>query len=67
MFHKVVQRRVKVLRCGGIVNDDFVAYFLMNLSVKKIENLSTCGEVMDNIIVACFFLTHSVYQKPIMC
>jgi len=24
------------LRCGGIVNDDFVAYLLVNLSVKKI-------------------------------
>jgi len=23
------------LRCGGIVNDDFVAYLLMNLAVKK--------------------------------
>jgi len=26
---------VTPLRCGGIVNDDFVAYLLMNLSVKK--------------------------------
>jgi len=25
----------KPLRCGGIVNDDFVAYLLVNLSVKK--------------------------------
>ena len=24
------------LRCGGIVNDDFVAYLLVNLSVKNI-------------------------------
>ena len=23
------------LRCGGIVNDDFVAYSLVNLSAKK--------------------------------
>jgi len=23
------------LRCGGIVNDDFVAHLLVNLSVKK--------------------------------
>ena len=27
----------------------------MNLSVKKIENRSTFGEVMDNIVVPCFF------------
>ena len=43
------------LRCGGIVNDDFVAYLLVNLSVKKkIENWSTFGKVMDSIIVDCF-------------
>ena len=43
------------LRCGGAVNDDFVAYLLMNLPVKQIENRSTFGEVMDNIVVPCFF------------
>jgi len=43
------------LRCGGIVNDDFVAYLLVNMSVKKSENRSTFGEVMDNIVVPCFF------------
>jgi len=43
------------LRCGGIVNDDFVAYLLVNLQVKKFENRSIFGEVMDNIIVNCFF------------
>ena len=43
------------LRCGGIVNDNFVAYLLMNLSVKKFENRSTFGEVMDSIVVPCFF------------
>jgi len=32
----------------------------VNLSVKKFENPSTFGEVMDNIVVPCF-LTHSVY------
>jgi len=48
------------LRCSGIVNDDFVAYLLVNLSVKKkFENRSTFGEVMDNIVMPCF-LTHSV-------
>ena len=45
--------------CGGIVNDDFVAYLLRNLSVKNFENRSTFGEVIGNIIVACF-LTHGV-------
>ena len=43
------------LRCGGIINDDFVAYLLVNLSEKKNENWSTFGEVMDNIVVPCFF------------
>jgi len=43
------------LRCGGVVNDDFVAYLLVNLSVKNVENWSTFGEIMDNIIVACYF------------
>ena len=46
---------VTQLRCGGILNDDFVAYLLVNLSVNKIENWSTFGEVMDNIVVPCFF------------
>jgi len=46
----------RYVRCGGIINDDFVAYLQVNLSVKKFENRSTFGEVMDNIIVDCFFL-----------
>jgi len=25
------------VRCGGIVNDDFVAYLRVNLSVKKLK------------------------------
>jgi len=52
------------LRCGGIVNADFVAYLLVNPSVKKIENRSTFGEVMDNIVVPCFF-THSVVSSTV--
>jgi len=44
------------------MNDDFVAYLPVNLSVKKIENRSTFGEVMDNIVVP--FLTHSVECGP---
>jgi len=43
------------LRCSGTVNDNFVVYLLVNLSVKNFENLSTFGKVMDNIIVDCFF------------
>ena len=43
------------LRCGGIFNDDFVAYLVVNLSVKKFENRSTFGEIMYNIVVPCFF------------
>jgi len=54
-----------LLRCGGIVNDDFVAYLLLNLSVKKFENRSTFGEVMDNIVVPCSFLTHSVHLSSL--
>ena len=50
---------VAQLRCGGIVNEDFVANLLMNLSVN-FENQSTFGEVMGKIIVPCF-LTHSVH------
>jgi len=30
------------------------------VSEKKFENLSAFGEVMDSIVVPCFFLTHSV-------
>jgi len=43
------------LRCGEIVNDDFIANLLVHLSVKKNENRSTFGEVMDKIVVPCFF------------
>ena len=54
IFHKVYSSATP-LKCGGIVNDDFVAYLLVNPSVKKIENRSSFGEVMDNIVVPCFF------------
>jgi len=43
------------VRCGGIAIDDFVAYLLVNLQVKHFENRSTFGQVMNNIIVDCFF------------
>ena len=46
-----------------IVNDDFVACLLVNLSVKKFENLSTFGEVMDNIVVPCFFDSQCIMQN----
>jgi len=38
------------LRCGGIFNDSFIASFLLNQTVKKIENRSIFGEAMDKII-----------------
>ena len=48
---------VTQLTCGGIVSEDFVANLLMNLSVEEFfENQSIFGEVMGNIIVACFFI-----------
>jgi len=43
------------LRCGGIVNEDFVANLLVNLSVKEFWKSVNIGEVMGNIIVACFY------------
>jgi len=48
------------LRCGGIVNGDFDAYLLVNVSVKNFANWSTFAEVMDNIIVGFFESPHSV-------
>jgi len=33
----------------------------VNLSVKKIENRSTFGEVMDSIVVPCFFDSQCIY------
>ena len=51
------------LRCGGTVNEDFVANLLTNLPVKNFDQ-STFGDVMGNIIVACFLLTHSVQCGP---
>ena len=34
---------VTQLKCGGIINDDFVANLLMNLPVKEFKNQSTFG------------------------
>jgi len=48
---------VTQLRCGGMVNEDFVANLLMNLSVKNFENQSTFVEVKGKIIVAFYRLT----------
>jgi len=40
----------------------------LNLSVKKIENRSTSGEVMDNIVVPCFFDSQcTICQRFIVC
>jgi len=33
----------------------------VNLSVKKFENRSTFGKVMDNIVVPCFFDSQCIY------
>jgi len=46
---------VTQLRCGGIVNEDFVANLLINLTVKEFSKISQFGEVMGNILVACFY------------
>ena len=51
---------VTQLRCGEIITQGFVANSPMNLRIcqwKKFENRSTFGEVMDNIVVPCFWLT----------
>jgi len=34
---------VTQLKCGGIINEDFVANLLMNLPVKEFKNQSTFG------------------------
>jgi len=49
------------LRCGGIVNAAFVVNLPVSCQWKNFENQSTFDEVIGNIIVACFLLTHSVY------
>jgi len=45
---------VTQLRCGGIVNEDFVVNSLVNLSMKEFWNQSTFHKVMGEIIVACY-------------
>jgi len=45
------------LRCGWIVNDDFVAHLLLNLSVK--ERWKSVAKLWT--IVACYFSTHGVF------
>jgi len=47
------------LKSDGIFNNDFIANFLFNLSVKEIENRSAFCEVIGKIVF-CFFLTRSV-------
>jgi len=44
-----------------VVSDIFVAYLLLNLSVKNVENRSTFGEVMDSIIVDCLFDSQCIF------
>jgi len=45
---------VTQLRCGGIVNEDFVANVLVNLPVKECLKSVNIGEIMGKIIVACY-------------
>ena len=40
--------------CGGIVNEDFAANLLVNLSVRRILKM---GKIM---VAYCFLLTHNV-------
>jgi len=47
------------LRCGGIV-DDFVAYLLLNLSVKKNWKSVNIWRSYGQYYNGLFFLTHSV-------
>jgi len=35
------------LRCGRIFNNNFIAHFPQNVTMKKIENRSTFGKDMD--------------------
>jgi len=46
------------LRCGGVVND-FVAYLLMNLSVKKLKIAQHLAKLWT-ILYWLVFLTHTV-------
>jgi len=48
------------LRCGGIINKGLLQIYYWICQWKNFENQSTFGEVMGNIIVACFLLTHGV-------
>jgi len=46
---KVSQGNVATrLRCGGIFNDLFIIWSMLNPIVKKIESRSTFAEVMGN-------------------
>jgi len=52
------------LRCGGIVNEDFVGNLLMNVSVKELFLKSlNIWQSYGKIIMACFLLTHSVQPR----
>jgi len=47
-------------RLGKILEHGAVANLLLSLTVKKIENRLTFGDVMGKSLVSCFFLTGSV-------
>jgi len=51
------------VRCSGIVNDDFLAYLLVNLSVKKFWKSVNIWRSYGQYYSGLFFLTHSVHTK----
>jgi len=54
------------LRCGGIVNDDFVAYLLLNLSVKKIWKSVNIWRSCGQYCSALFFWLTVYYTHAMM-
>ena len=54
---KISQERIRThLRCAVIFSDVFFGNLLLNLTVKKYKNLSVFAEVVDESIVAIFYL-----------
>ena len=44
----------------GFFEDKFIANIPLNVTVKLLENRSIFGEVMDESLVSCFFLTQDI-------
>jgi len=51
---------VTQLRCGGIVNEDFVANLLVNLTVKEFRKSVNIWRSYGQYFSGLFLLTHSV-------